>query len=297
MPSKENNDTNQKKGNGLFSISQFRHLFSFEEENAVKQKYVGNKSVSGSLLFFSSGTIRQKLLVYPFAEIDHAIRTQVDTKLFDPPLVYALTLPLNHVGGLSILFRCMMVSGEICVFLRKNKRDFIKRISSRAFSRNLLTHASMTPYQLRSLLEKKENSSLKKVKKIRHLNDREKKSKSETKSKSYFEKFDELDFRLILIGGGPIPRWIWDICKKKNIKNKMILPSYGLSESFGLLGFWVKNDEKTSKNIFVTLLGREVKVDSNGELLLGKRGFFFELFGRWGEYTEKEWQKWIFFNR
>lgn len=70
---------------------------------------------------------------------------------------WLLSLPLYHVGGLSILFRCFLAGA--CVVVADFKTGYYK-----TFKKFVITHASLVPTQLyRMLQENKEKTSLKTI--------------------------------------------------------------------------------------------------------------------------------------
>jgi O-succinylbenzoic acid--CoA ligase len=100
---------------------------------------------------------------------------------------WLLCLPMDHVGGIAIVFRCLSVGATIVLGRG--------RPTVQTFARDQITHASLVPTQLRSLL-----------------------AKSATPNP---------ELRAVLLGGAALPRSLWaQACEQ----GWPVRPSYGATE-------------------------------------------------------------------
>lgn len=259
----------------------------------------------GRLLFFTSGSSSEpKLVVFEKKNINDAIALQNKNFPFVGSDRWALTLPLHHVSGLSIVFRSLLGGGSISFFcqpsdearlqsLKKNshgeeglKKEFIsalldvdcdKKPSLKALKNAKTSHLSVSVYQLSHyVLQAQNNKSGTGV-------------LDEKKSQALVDFFLAWPFlKLVLVGGGPIPDWVWKICLyEKHLRKKMttsflpqmdkwfnapvLRPTYGMSESFAQLATWNGVDEI---NCLRLLKGRIVKKGKNDSLVINKFSCF-----------------------
>ncbi len=131
---------------------------------------------------------------------------------------WLLSLPLYHVGGLSILFRSLLGGGSIVI--PDTNEDIVQ-----AINKHQITHLSLVPTQLQRLLEKN---------------------------------IDPLEFKAILIGGGPIASSLIQEAREKKIP---IHITYGLTE----MSSQVATSDNKSNNA-KALNYRNVKISKDHEI-------------------------------
>ncbi|MDP2654163.1 MAG: o-succinylbenzoate--CoA ligase [Candidatus Omnitrophota bacterium] len=104
---------------------------------------------------------------------------------------WLLSLPLYHVSGIGIMFRCFLGGGTVVV--PQDKED-----QADAISRYEITHASFVPTQLQRLLDRPNGPQTLKL------------------------------LKAILLGGAPIPPGLTAAARRHSLKN--VYCTYGLSE-------------------------------------------------------------------
>lgn len=95
---------------------------------------------NATYLATSGTTLHPKIAINTFDAHIYAASHQLPELTLQENDVYELSLPLNHVGGLTILLRCYLA--KACILLSKNKQD-------------LVTHTSLVTTQLKRLLKEK----------------------------------------------------------------------------------------------------------------------------------------------
>ena len=147
---------------------------------------------------------------------------------------WLLSLPLYHVSGLSILFRCILGGGAVVIPKVKAKIDTM-------IESFRVTHTSLIAIQLQRLLKTKNvKKSLKSLK-------------------------------AILLGGGPIPRPLITECLKKYLP---LYTTYGLTEMSSQVATSQKlktNDQRPKAKI---LRYRKLKISKAGEVLVKGQTLF-----------------------
>ncbi|MFT5127597.1 MAG: O-succinylbenzoic acid--CoA ligase [Rhodothermales bacterium] len=101
---------------------------------------------------------------------------------------WLLCLPMDHVGGISIVFRCLLAGATIVIGR--------SRPTNQTFSRHAITHASLVPTQLSSLL-----------------------AESATGPNS--------EMRAVLLGGAALPEALW---QQARVAGWPVRASYGSTE-------------------------------------------------------------------
>lgn len=204
---------------------EINHFLTFTEKEKKQNR----------LLFFTSGsTANPKLIVFEKKMIHSAVACHNKNFRFDHNHRWALTLPLFHVSGLSILFRAFLGGGEVCCFCDaqmtkkwetlEQKNDSEKEYLSTAlrakydkmpmwsaFEVAKITHLSTSVYQLRRYVFLNEE----------HVDECDEasflKGKHDSPSKQSQEQFisrlkSKMTWRFIFIGGGMIPQWVFQMC-------------------------------------------------------------------------------------
>jgi o-succinylbenzoate---CoA ligase len=97
------------------------------------------------LLFTSGTTSTPKIAALSFKNFLYSALGTNPPLMLDLESRYLLTLPLHHVGGISVLFRCLLAKAAL-VLSQKNLSDEIPNYG--------ITHLSLVPTQLGRLLEK-----------------------------------------------------------------------------------------------------------------------------------------------
>lgn len=130
----------------LFESSQESNL-SLNKQPLPNQK-IWKREINGvaSYLFTSGSSGNEKIVALSFE--NHLYSAEGITKELNlnSESRYLLMLPLNHVAGISILYRCLVV--EACAMITKEKDPYIATKNTKA------THVSFVTTQLARYLEK-----------------------------------------------------------------------------------------------------------------------------------------------
>lgn len=166
--------------------------FTPEEWVTEHKKTISPHQIFG--YFLTSGTtgtpkvvpLKRRQMLYATKESAHNIRTNRNR-------FWLLSLPLNHIGGVSVIFRSLLYGSGI---YRTDQFDISK--TTELLSRNHRSEAaSLVPTMLSRLIESPD-----------------------------FSVHD--DFQAILLGGGPIAPDLIDKCFNRGIP---VISSYGMTES------------------------------------------------------------------
>ena len=106
---------------------------------------------------------------------------------------WLLSLPLYHVGGLSILYRSMLAGTTVYI-----TAGFTADETNRLIDRGAVTHLSLVPTQLHRLLESRRTEAI------------------------------PLTLKVILLGGAPAPQGLIEKIKKLSLP---VLMTYGMTET------------------------------------------------------------------
>ena len=145
--------------------------------------------------FFTSGTTTGTPKIVPLKRRQMLYAAQASAENFKPRKnhFWLLCLPLNHIGGISIILRSLLYGSAIF----RMKSFHSKMITTFLTENKLFQAASLVPTMLKRLLER-----------------------------SGF--FVHQNFKAILLGGGPIAPDLIKECRNKGIP---LVPSYGMTET------------------------------------------------------------------
>lgn len=145
--------------------------------------------------FFTSGTTTGTPKIVPLKRRQMLFAAQASAKNFKPRKnhFWLLCLPLNHIGGISIILRSLLYGSAIF----RMKSFHPKMITTFLTENKLFQAASLVPTMLKRLLDR-----------------------------SGF--FIHQNFKAILLGGGPIDTDLIKECRNKGIP---LVPSYGMTET------------------------------------------------------------------
>lgn len=152
-----------------------------------------------------------------------------------PSDTWLLSLPIYHVGGLGIIFRCLLAGAT--VFVSRSNASIENEIQ-----RERITHISLVPTQLHQLLANKKNiAALRKMK-------------------------------CILLGGAPMPEPLLKAAIKLNLP---IYASYGCTEMASQIATTHKIDRRTKLPLSAPILPyRRVRIAKDGEILVKGQTLF-----------------------
>jgi O-succinylbenzoic acid--CoA ligase len=145
--------------------------------------------------FFTSGTTTGTPKIVPLKRRQMLFAAKASSENFKPRKnhFWLLCLPLNHIGGISIILRSLLYGSAIF----RMKSFHPKMITTFLTENKLFQAASLVPTMLKRLLEQ-----------------------------SGF--FVHQNFKAILLGGGPIEADLIKECRDKGIP---LVPSYGMTET------------------------------------------------------------------
>jgi len=145
--------------------------------------------------FFTSGTTTGTPKIVPLKRRQMLFAAKASAQNFKPRKnhFWLLCLPLNHIGGISIILRSLLYGSAIF----RMKSFHSKMITTFLTENKLFQAASLVPTMLKRLLER-----------------------------SGF--FVHQNFKAILLGGGPIDTDLIKECRNKGIP---LVPSYGMTET------------------------------------------------------------------
>lgn len=145
--------------------------------------------------FFTSGTTTGTPKIVPLKRRQMLFAAKASAENFKPRKnhFWLLCLPLNHIGGISIILRSLLYGSAIF----RMKSFHPKMITTFLTENKLFQAASLVPTMLNRLLER-----------------------------SGF--FVHQNFKAILLGGGPIDTELIKECRNKGIP---LVPSYGMTET------------------------------------------------------------------
>lgn len=145
--------------------------------------------------FFTSGTTTGTPKIVPLKRRQMLFAAKASAENFKPRKnhFWLLCLPLNHIGGISIILRSLLYGSAIF----RMKSFHPKMITTFLTENQLFQAASLVPTMLKRLMER-----------------------------SGF--FVHQNFKAILLGGGPIDTELVKECRNKGIP---LVPSYGMTET------------------------------------------------------------------
>lgn len=180
----------------------------------------------------TSGTTGQPRLVpLRFSQIHAAVKAGSQRLNLSKRDTWLLPLPLNHVGGLSVLFRSLFADSSVVIPKSRSTDAIIEALKD--FSD--ISLLSLVPTQLTRLIQQGAVPLLK-------------------------------NLRLILLGGGPASESLLESCANLEIP---VVCSYGMTETFAFMCSTVLGEKQTIGYVGHPLEGVEVKImadpDSEGE--------------------------------
>ncbi|WP_255233297.1 AMP-binding protein [Aliifodinibius salipaludis] len=145
--------------------------------------------------FFTSGTTTGTPKIVPLKRRQMLFAAKSSAKNFKPRKnhFWLLCMPLNHIGGISIILRSLLYGSAIF----RMKSFHPKMIATFLTENKLFQAASLVPTMLRRLLERSDF-------------------------------FVHQNFKAILLGGGPVNTDLIKECRNKGIP---LVPSYGMTET------------------------------------------------------------------
>ena len=192
-----------------------------------------------SIVFTSGSTGKPRGVVHTIANHVYSGLGVISFFGLKPGDRWLVSLPLNHVGGLSIFTRTFLSGGT--VVFPETRQGVTAAIKDRAAD-----YISVVPTQL-----------------IRYMT-------VEPQADSFIDAL--LSMRAILMGGAPAPGWVIDRALALSLP---IVPSYGSTESCSLVTAVVPGSAATAyKTAGKVLPHRQLRRDSDGRIMLaGKTRF------------------------
>jgi len=229
-------ETRQKilsRGYKTFLIENIVSRFIDKEINSTKPYPIPLDQVL-TILFTSGSTGEPKAVAHTFGNHYYSAlgsNQNIPVKPFDR---WLLSLPLYHVSGLSILFRCFLEGGTIVI--PQQKEDLAQTI---AFFR--VTHVSCVTTQVYQLLKQRKLSQ-----KLKSL-------------------------KVMLVGGGPIPKLLITTCTRKKLP---IHVTYGLTEMSSQVATSNRLTIKDHRPKTKVLKYRHIKISQGNEILVKGQTLF-----------------------
>jgi O-succinylbenzoic acid--CoA ligase len=155
-----------------------------------------------SIVFTSGSSGRPKGALLSYGNLYHSAASANDIIEVGPGDRWLLSLPLYHVAGLGILFRCLFAGGTVVTAL--HEADLLETISACE-----ITHLSLVSTQLSRLLDADASG--------RGL----------------------LGLKAVLVGGGPIPE---RLVRRAEARGLPLHTTYGLTETASLVTVTRKGD-------------------------------------------------------
>jgi O-succinylbenzoic acid--CoA ligase len=216
-----------------FDAFDLKKLVSFDgHPRANIDKIEFPLSQHATILFTSGSTGNPKAIMHSIGNHYYSARGSNLNIPFAKDDVWLLSLPLFHVGGLSILFRAVLNGGTVAVPSQKEslKESIFKYRPS---------HISLVPTQLYRLFQESEV--------IGYLS----------------------SLKAILLGGGPIPR---KLVEKSIASSLPIFPSYGSTQMASQVTTTRPGDQKVNLFTCGRVVKyRDVKIAADNEILVKGR--------------------------
>ena len=187
-------------------------------------------------IVFTSGTSQApKPALLSFANLYYNAKGANEHIPVNASATWLLSLPIYHVGGLGIIFRCLL--GGAAIFVSRSNSSIEKDIQQER-----ITHISLVPTQLHQLLANKKNIlALKKMK-------------------------------CILLGGAPMPK---ALLKRALALNLPLYASYGCTEMASQIATTNVIRKNTKHPLSASILPyRRVRLSKSGEILVKGRTLF-----------------------
>ena len=162
--------------------------FNFSQELSGKEHQILDTEILSNLISTSGSSGQPKLVAHQLKQ--HLANAQGSLVPIHSNDCWLLSLPLYHVGGIAILFRCFLVGASIA--LPDPKQSLSQQLTDCP-----ITHLSLVPTQLYRLLKQ-----------------------------SNFH-FSQTHIKHLLLGGAPIPDTLVAQCQQQGLTPWV---SYGLSE-------------------------------------------------------------------
>lgn len=224
------------------SDSRFKHSTAYGGAGGMTRIYYQNnkerivypQSQAATVIFSSGSSGNYKAVQQSFGSHYYNAKGSNENIPVLPSDRWLISLPLYHVSGLSIIFRCMLSGGAVVIPYKNN--DIIGSID-----RFKVTHISLVAAQVYRLLsDEKALQSLKKLK-------------------------------CILLGGSAIPENILKNAVKSDIS---VYVSYGLTEMSSQVATTGRLEENSCFLKTKVLRYRKVRIAKDGEILLSGKTLF-----------------------
>ena len=177
----------------LPEISINRVMLKSEPENEFQQESFGDAASSAGLFLTSGSTGKPKMVVVKRRQVLFAAEASAENMKPGKNQYWLLCLPLNHVGGITVIYRSLLYGSGIHL-----RPDFeAEPIRKLLHENKSVMVASMVPTMLVELLEE-----------------------------SFFRV--HFDFKAILLGGGPISL---ELINRSITRGLPIVCSYGMTET------------------------------------------------------------------
>ncbi len=199
-------------------------------------------------IIFSSGTTSTpKGFIHSFENHYYSALGSNENIKLEPGDRWLLSLPLYHIGGIAIIFRSL-IAGATVVF-----PDSDESLSD-AVSKYLITHISLVPAQLKTILDSKYN-------------------------------LDSL--KAVLIGGSHVPEYMLKESLKQNLP---LHTTYGLTEAGSQVTTTMPNDSLENLITSGKLLNyRDLKISNDKEILIKGKTIFKEQIGSDNPFDVEDW--------
>jgi len=208
--------------------------FESTDETSFQDQMISFKQ-DATIIFTSGSTAKPKAVLHSFTNHYYSALGSNENIKFEIGDRWLLSLPLYHIGGLSIIFRAFLSGGT--VILQNKNKELAEDIKQ-----NEISHISLVATQLFRLLQKKES-----IKILKNL-------------------------KAILVGGSFIPSGLVELCIKNNLS---IFTTYGLTEMASQITTTKPNDEHQNLFTSGRLLKyRQLKIDDNNEILVKGKTLF-----------------------
>jgi O-succinylbenzoic acid--CoA ligase len=198
---------------------------SLKEED---EKFEFNLHQATTILFTSGSTDNPKAALHSFGNHFFSAKGSNENISVIPKDRWLLSLPLYHVGGLSIFFRILLGKGTIVI---PSAEDNLFE----TMTKNKITHLSVVPTQLHRLIEKEEN-----LETLEHL-------------------------KAILVGGSAIAK---SLLKKAMQWHLPIYITYGSTEMSSQIATSDKLIKEDNFRKAKLLNHRELKINEHEEILV-----------------------------